>query len=263
MEIEKLFSVKGKVVLVTGGGRGIGHMITEGFVRNGATVYIASRSKKDCEKAADQLNAAGPGKCIALSSANIATTEGRNKVVEELSSLENHLDVLVNNSGCTWGAPLEEFPESAWDKVMDLNVKALFFLTRDLLPLLQKNASHTDPSSVINIGSVDGIHIPVQETYPYPASKAAVHQLTRVLSNRLAPRHITVNAIAAGPFESKMMAETLRNFGDMIKAGIPRGRIGQAQDMAGLCIFLASRAGAFVTGACIPLEGGLLSFARL
>ncbi|ELR21401.1 short chain dehydrogenase/reductase family [Acanthamoeba castellanii str. Neff] len=263
MEIDKLFGVKGKVVLVTGGGRGIGFMISQGFVRNGATVYIASRSKKECDKAAEELTAAGPGKCVALSSANISTAEGRKKVVEELSSLEDHLDILVNNSGCTWGMPIEDFTESAWDKVMDLNVKALFFLTRDLLPLLQKKATAVDPARVINLGSIDGIRIPTLETYPYSASKAAVHQLTRVLANRLASMNITVNAVAAGPFESKMMAETLRTFGELLKANVPRGRIGEPEDIAGACIFLGSRAGAFLTGAVIPLEGGILSAARL
>jgi NAD(P)-dependent dehydrogenase (short-subunit alcohol dehydrogenase family) len=163
----------------------------------------------------------------------------------------------VNNAGATWGAPLAEYPGSAWDKVLDLNVKSPFFLTRACVPLLEKAATPDDPARVINIGSIDGIQVPIMETYAYSSSKAAVHQLTRHLARQLGRRHITVNAIAPGPFESKMMAETLRNFGDSIAASSPLGRIGRPDDMAGTAIYLASRAGAYVTGAVIPVDGGI------
>jgi NAD(P)-dependent dehydrogenase (short-subunit alcohol dehydrogenase family) len=165
--------------------------------------------------------------------------------------------VLVNQAGANWGAPYAEFPESAWDKVFDLNVKSIFFLTRELTPLLEKGAQRGDPARVINIGSIDGIKPPLLETYAYSASKAAVHHMTRVLARALAPRWITVNAVAPGPFESKMMAETLERFKDAIVAGCPLGRIGEPEDMAGIAIYLASRAGAYVTGAVIPVDGGI------
>jgi NAD(P)-dependent dehydrogenase (short-subunit alcohol dehydrogenase family) len=163
----------------------------------------------------------------------------------------------VNNAGANWGAPLEEYPDAAWDKVLALNVKAVFQLTRACLPQLEAAASAADPARVINTGSIDGLHVPLLETYAYSASKAAVHHLTRVLAMKLAPKHITVNAIAPGPFESKMMAETLQRFGDAIKAGCPLGRIGEPEDMAGVAIYLASRAGSYLTGTVIPVDGGI------
>ena len=165
--------------------------------------------------------------------------------------------MLVNNAGATWGAPLMEFPESAWDKVLDLNLKSPFFLTRALLPQLELAASDDDPARVINIGSIDGLRVPALPTYSYSASKAAVHMLTKVLAKELGPKRITVNAIAPGPFESKMMAATLDAFGDAIAASAPLGRIGRPDDMAGTAVFLASRAGSYVTGAIIPVDGGI------
>jgi NAD(P)-dependent dehydrogenase (short-subunit alcohol dehydrogenase family) len=165
--------------------------------------------------------------------------------------------VLVNNAGATWGAPLPEFPASAWDRALDLNLKAPFYLTRAFLPLLEAAATIDDPARVINIGSIDGLRVPGLPTYSYSASKAGVHQLTRVLARELGPRHITVNAVAPGPFESKMMAATLAEFGDEIAASSPLGRIGRPDDMAGVAIFLSSRAGAYVTGAVIPVDGGI------
>jgi NAD(P)-dependent dehydrogenase (short-subunit alcohol dehydrogenase family) len=164
--------------------------------------------------------------------------------------------VLVNNAGANWGAPLADYPDAGWDKVMALNVKAVFDLTRALLPQLRAAARPGDPARVINVGSIDGIQVPALETYAYSASKAAVHHLTRVLAKKLAPG-VTVNAIAPGPFESKMMAATLDRFGEMIKAGCPMGRIGEPDDMAGAAIYLASKAGAYVTGAVLPVDGGI------
>ena len=174
----------------------------------------------------------------------------------EMARREDRLHVLVNNAGNTWGAPLEEFDDAAWDRVLSLNVKGVFHTTKFLVPLLEAAATEDDPARVVNIGSIDGIHVPVLETYSYSASKAAVHQLTRHLARKLAPR-ITVNAIAPGPFQSKMMAATLDAFGDQIAAGAPMKRIGRPDDMAGAAIYLASRAGAYLTGVILPVDGGI------
>jgi len=253
MSARDLFSVSGKVALVTGGSRGIGLMIARGLVEAGAKVYLAARKESECAAAAASLAALGA--CSALP-ADLATQAGTRALADAFAARESSLHVLVNNAGANWGAPLAEYPESGWDKVMALNVKAVFDLTRFLLPQLQKTATPGDPARVINVGSIDGLQVPVLETYAYSASKAAVHHLTRVLARKLAPS-VTVNAIAPGPFESKMMAETLRRFGDSIKAGCPLGRIGEPDDMAGVAIYLASRAGAYVTGAVIPVDGGI------
>jgi len=253
MRLDQLFSVKGKVALVTGGTRGIGLMIARGFVENGVRTYVCSRKKDACAEAEAELGKLG--ECRAIP-ADLASREGIAQVVGELSGRETALHILVNNAGANWGAPLDKFPESGWDKVMDLNLKSIFFLTRDLLPLLRKAATHADPARVINIGSIDGLHVPILETYAYSAAKAALHHLTRVLARKLAPEHITVNAIAPGPFESQMMKATLERFGEMIKKQNPRGRIGEPEDMAGTAIYLASRAGSYVTGAVLPVDGG-------
>lgn len=254
MNLEQLFSVKGKVALVTGGTRGIGLMIARGFVENGVRTYVCSRKKDACAQAEAELGKLGECRAIA---ADLATMEGIAQVVGELSGREPALHILVNNAGANWGAPLDEFPESGWDKVMDLNLKSIFFLTRDLLPLLRKAATHADPARVINIGSIDGLRVPLLHTYAYSSSKAAVHHLTRVLAVELAAKHITVNAVAPGPFESKMMHETLERFRDAIVGGCPLGRIGEPEDMAGVAIYLASRAGAYLTGTVIPVDGGI------
>jgi len=253
MKIADLFSVEGKVALVTGGSRGIGLMIARGLVAAGARVYVASRKAAECEAAAAELSALGA--CSALPG-DLASQAGTRALAQALAARESALHVLVNNAGANWGAPLADYPESGWDKVMALNVKSVFDLTRFLLPQLQKAAVAGDPARVINVGSIDGLAVPALETYAYSASKAAVHHLTRVLARKLAPR-VTVNAIAPGPFESKMMAETLRRFGDAIKSSCPLGRIGEPEDMAGVAIYLASRAGAYVTGAVIPVDGGI------
>jgi len=251
--MQDLFSVAGKTALVTGGSRGIGLMIARGFVEAGARVYIASRKAEVCDRVAAEL--AGAGTCMSLP-ADLSTEAGARALADALAAREEKLDVLVNNAGANWGAPLAEYPDSAWDKVLALNVKSVFHLSRFLLPLLEQAVRPGDPARIINIGSIDGLHAPVLETYAYSASKAAVHHLTRVLARRLAPR-ITVNAVAPGPFESKMMAETLQRFRDAIVGSCPLGRIGEPEDMAGVAIYLASRAGAYVTGAVIPVDGGI------
>ena len=248
-----LFSINGKTALVTGGTRGIGRMIAEGFVDAGATVYISSRKADTCAEVAELLSKEGT--CIGIP-ANLSTEEGCRGLAEEMAGQVGSLDILVNNAGATWGAPLPEFDEAAFERVLALNVKGVFHLTKFLLPLLQAAGSQEEPARVINIGSIDGIGVPALETYSYSASKAAVHQLTRHLAKRLAPA-ITVNAIAPGPFESKMMAATLEAFGEQIAAGAPLKRIGRPDDMAGAAIFLSSRAGAYLTGAVIPVDGGI------
>lgn len=252
--MKNLFSVAGKVALVTGGSRGIGLMIARGYVENGATVYISSRKKDVCDAAAVELSKLGT--CHSLP-ADLATEGEAKRLAAALAAREPKLHILVNNAGANWGAPLAEYPDDAWDKVLALNVKAIFHLTRACLPQLTATATPDDPARVINIGSVDGLHVPLLETYAYSTSKAAVHHLTRVLAMKLAPR-ITVNAVAPGPFESKMMAETLRTFGDAIKASCPLGRIGTPEDMAGVAIYLGSRAGAYLTGTVIPVDGGII-----
>jgi NAD(P)-dependent dehydrogenase (short-subunit alcohol dehydrogenase family) len=252
--VSSLFSVEGKVVLVTGGSRGIGLMIAQGFVEAGAKVYISSRKADVCDEVAAELSKVGT--CISIP-ADLAADGECARLAAAVAEQESALHVLVNNAGATWGAPLREFPESAFDKVLDLNVKSVFLLTQACLPLLEAAATPDDPSRVINIGSIDGMRTPMMEVYSYSASKAALHHLTRHLSKNLGRSHITVNAIAPGPFESKMMAETLRNFGDSIAASAPLGRIGRPDDMAGTAIFLASRAGSYLTGAVIPVDGGI------
>jgi NAD(P)-dependent dehydrogenase (short-subunit alcohol dehydrogenase family) len=252
--VKDLFSVEGKVALVTGGTRGIGLMIARGFVEAGARVYVASRKAEACEQAAAELSK--HGSCVGIAT-DLGTQQGARELAAALGAREPRLHVLVNNAGANWGAPLEEYPDSAWDKLWSLNVKGVFHLTVALLPLLEAAASPADPARVINVGSIDGLHVPLLDTYAYSSSKAAVHHLTRVLARKLAPRHVTVNAVAPGPFESRMMAETLRRFGDSIRASNPLGRIGEPEDMAGVTLYLASRAGAYVTGAVIPVDGGI------
>jgi NAD(P)-dependent dehydrogenase (short-subunit alcohol dehydrogenase family) len=252
--MKDLFSIAGKVALVTGGSRGIGLMIARGFVEAGARVYVSSRKAEACDRVAAELSKQGT--CVALPADLSREAEAR-RLAEALGAREQALHVLVNNAGANWGAPLAEYPDAAWDKVLALNVKAVFHLSRACLPLLERAARPGDPARIINIGSIDGLQVPVLETYAYSASKAAVHHLTRVLAHRLAGQGITVNAIAPGPFESKMMAETLERFRDTIIASCPLGRIGEPEDMAGAAIYLASRAGAYLTGAVIPVDGGI------
>jgi NAD(P)-dependent dehydrogenase (short-subunit alcohol dehydrogenase family) len=251
--MSSLFSIEGKVALVTGGSRGIGLMIARGLVEAGARVYISSRKKDVCDQVAGELSE--NGSCGSLPE-DVSTEDGARRLADALGEREEALHVLVNNAGANWGAPFEEFPDSAWDKLLALNVKSVFHLTRATRPLLEKASAPGDPARVINIGSVDGLHVPALETYAYSASKAAVHHLTRTLARKLAPK-ITVNAVAPGPFESKMMAVTLERFRDAIVQGCPLGRIGEPDDMAGIAIYLSSRAGAYLTGAVIPVDGGI------
>ena len=253
MSASDLFSIAGKTALVTGGSRGIGLMIARGFVEAGAKVYISSRKAEVCEKVAAELSQVG--ECIALP-ADLSTEAECRRLADEVAAREDKLHILVNNAGATWGAPMADFDEAAWERVLSLNVKGVFHLTKFLRPLLEAAGTDEDPARVVNIGSVDGIGVPALETYSYSSSKAAVHQLTRHMAKHMAPR-VTVNAIAPGPFESKMMAATLEAFGDQIAARAPRRRIGQPDDMAGTAIFLSSRAGAYLTGAIIPVDGGL------
>ena len=251
--MKNLFDIDGKIALVTGGSSGIGLMIARAYVEAGAKVYISSRKGDVCEKVAAELSEAGT--CIPLP-ADLSTEAEAVRLAGEIAERESGLHILVNNAGANWGAPFAEYPDSAWDKLLALNVKAVFHLTRALVGSLEQTATDTDPARVINIGSVDGIQVPALETYAYSVSKAAVHHMTRVLAKKLAPK-ISVNAVAPGPFESRMMAATLETFREFIEASSPFGRIGEPEDIAGIAIYLASRAGAWVTGAVIPVDGGI------
>jgi len=256
INVNDLFSIEGKVALVTGGSSGIGLMIAKGYIEAGARVYITSRKKEVCERVASMLSQIGP--CIAIP-ADIATSQGRGVLVREFKKREQKLSILVNNAGTSWGAKIEEYPDTAFQKLMALNVNAVFAMTRDLLPLLEAAGTFEDPARIINIGSMDGIRVPTTQPVPvfaYASSKAAVHHLTRTLAVDLAPRHITVNAVAPGYYESKMTDYLRRNLYDDLVAACPLGRIGKPAEMAGIAIYLASRAGAYTNGAIIPVDGG-------
>jgi NAD(P)-dependent dehydrogenase (short-subunit alcohol dehydrogenase family) len=270
MGIDRLFSITGKVALITGGSRGIGRMIAEGFVAAGAQVYISSRKVEACEQLAAELSRIGV--CYSAP-ADLSRPEGAEQLADEISRREPALHVLVNNAGVTWGAPLEQYPVEAFDRCWNVNVKSVFHLTRLLLPQLREAADPEDPARVINIGSVDGLRVPhlgnvesaeageapSMENYAYSASKAAVHMLTRHLAHRLAGEHIAVNAIAPGPFESRMTNFLLGSEeGRRLVAGsVPLGRIGRPDDVVGAALYLASRAGSYLTGAILPVDGGI------
>ena len=252
-----LFSLEGRTALVTGGSRGIGKMIAAGFLAQGAAkVYITARKAGPCEATAKELTAAYDGACIALP-IDISTVAGCEKLAGEIIKLQPKLDILVNNAGAAWGADFDEFPESGWDKVMDLNVKALFFLTKALAKPLRAAASAERPAKVINIASVDGLFVNPNETYSYAASKAAVVHLTRRMASRLIKDHVNVTAIAPGAFKSDMN-RAARDHAEQVAKHIPSGRVGTDEDMAGTAIYLASRAGDYVVGVTIAVDGGVV-----
>ncbi|RBY93844.1 3-oxoacyl-ACP reductase [Blastococcus sp. TBT05-19] len=249
-----LFDLTGKVAVVTGGTRGIGLMMARGLLQAGAKVYISSRKAEAGDAAVAELQEFGT---VVSVPADLSTEAECLRLAEEVGKSEQRIDILVNNAGANWGEAFETFPASAWDKVLDLNLKSPFFLTRAFLPLLEAAGAPGEPARVVNVGSIDGLHVPGLPTYSYSSSKAALHHLTRVLAQELGRRHITVNAVAPGPFESKMMAATLEAFGDAIAEKAPLGRIGRPDDMAGVVVYLSSRAGSYVTGAVIPVDGGI------
>ena len=261
-----LFSIQGKVALVTGGSRGIGEMITAGFLAQGAKVYISSRKAETCNATAARLAGTYGGECVSLP-ADLSHLDGVNALAAALSARESKLDILVNNAGASWGAPVDEFPETGWDKVMDTNVKAVFFLTQKLLPLLRAAAA-TSPARVVNIGSIDGLKSSSFDAWSYGASKAALHHLTRFMASRLTQERILFNAIAPGPYPTWMLSTGV-GFGgktegvdwDRVGKGNPSGRVGSAQDIAGLATFLCSRAGEYVVGQVIASDGGLVAAA--
>ena len=262
MKIEDLFSIEGKTALVTGGSRGIGEMIAAGFLANGVTTYISSRKADVCDATAKRLADEYGGTCVSIPG-DLASVEGVEAVSAELEKRTDKLDILVNNAGASWGAKLGEFPEVGWDKVMDTNVKGVFFLTQRLIPMLERSGTPEDPSRVVNIGSIDGIQTPAFDTFSYGPSKAAVHALTRQMAAHLVRRNIIVNAIAPGPFPTWMLSTGVGTGGDvegtdwdLIGRGNPRGRVGTPEDIAGLTIFLCSRAGAYTVGETITCDGG-------
>ena len=256
IDTAELFSLKGRSALITGGSRGIGRMIAEGFLRAGARVYISARKADACDATAAELSVIGP--CVSLP-ADVSTQGGVQQLVAAYQQHEKSLDILVNNAGAAWGAPYEVFPESGWDKVVDLNLKAPFFLTQALTPLLKKAA--TDHlAKVIHIASIDGVSVNPQETYSYAASKAGLIHLTRRMALKLAPERIVVSAIAPGAFASTMNKDA-RDHGEEVAQRIPLGRIGTPEDMAGAAIYLASRAGDYVVGSTLIVDGGV-TYAR-
>lgn len=252
MDTTALFSLEGRAALITGGSRGIGRMIAEGFLKQGARVYISARKAEACDATAAELSEFGT--CVSLP-ADVSTLDGINGLVARYREHESSLDILVNNAGAAWGAPFDEFPESGWDKVMDLNVKSLFFLTQALKgDLVAASGDHL--AKVINIASIDGISLNPQETYSYHASKAGVIQLTRRMAIRLIQDRIAVSGIAPGAFASDMNRDA-RDHGDEIKDSIPSGRIGEPEDMAAAAIYLAARSGDYVVGSTITVDGGV------
>lgn len=257
-DLERLFGLQGKTAVVTGGTRGIGMMIARGLLQAGATVVISSRKADAVDQAVAALAEFGPVRGVA---ADLSRQEECARLAQNVLADTGELHILVNNAGATWGEPIASFPPTAWDRVLDLNLKSPFWMVQELLPALRRAGTEEDPARIINIGSIDGIHVSPMPTYSYSASKAAVHQLTRVLAKELGPQHITVNAVAPGPFPSKMMAATLDAFGEAIAASAPMRRIGRDDDMAGVAVFLASRAGSYLNGAIIPVDGGIATTA--
>lgn len=254
----KLFDLSGKYALVTGGTSGIGMMIARGLLQAGARVVISSRQPDRCAEAQHLLGEFGDVRAIP---ADLSRHDECLRVADLVQGDSEPLDILVNNAGAMWREPLETFPDEAWDTVIDLNLKSPFWLVQALLPALRRAGTADDPARIINIGSIAAIHVAQSPNYSYASSKAALHQLTRVLARELGPHHVTVNAIAPGPFPSQMMASTLDSIGDTIAAAAPLRRIGRDDDMAGVAVFLASRAGAYLTGTVIPVDGGIATTA--
>ena len=264
-DFSNLFSVKGKTVVITGGSRGIGEMLAAGYLANGAKVIISSRKEKACEETVERLKGQYGGEIYAIPS-DVGQMVGIQHLADEIAKREDKVDVLINNAGVAWGATLEEFPESGWDKVMDVNVKGIFFLFQKLIPLLRKSASAEDPARVINIASIDGMHTSPFSGYAYGTSKAAVIHLTRFMAAQHVGEHILVNGIAPGPFPTWMLSTGV-GFGgktegvdwDSVAERNPSGRVGTPQDIAGLAMSLSSRAGAYISGHTIPCDGGIVA----
>lgn len=257
--LDELFSVRGKTALVTGGATGIGRMVATALVRGGARVMIASRKGGDCKAVAGELNALdGDGSADGFAG-DVGTAEGIAALVAAVRERTDRLHILVNNAGVSWGEPLETFPHHAWARVMNVNVAGLFTLTRDLLPLLDAAARDEDPARIINLGSVMGTVPLADGAYSYSASKAAVHHITRIFANEFAERRITVNAFAPGPFQSKMtaFATGTEEKAETVGRGVPLGRIGSPEDVAGATLFLCGKGGSYVSGAILPLDGGM------
>ena len=255
-QIEELFSLSGKTALITGGSSGLGLVMAKGLLQNGAKVVIASRRKKKCDLALEELKAYGE---VYAFSADVTQSEPREKLLEFVDDKLGSLSILLNNAGANWGASLEDYPDEGFAKVMDINLNAVFSLSRDAVPLLSKAASAKDPARIINIGSMDGIHVPIVQrvpTFAYSASKAALHHLTKAMAVELASKQITVNAVAPGFFESRMTDYIFEHYLDDIEDDCPLHRIGQPQEIVGIVAYLASKAGSYTNGAVIPVDGG-------
>lgn len=260
-----LFSVKGKTALVTGGSRGIGEMIAAGFLDHGAKVYISSRKAEACEETAARLSEMYNAECVPLPG-DLSLVSEAERLAAALGEKEEKLDILVNNAGAAWGADFDSFPEVGWDKVMDTNVKGIFFLTQKLLPLMKAAGSADDPARVINVGSIDGLRTPAMNNFSYSPAKAAVHYMTKVLGSKLIRDHIAMNAIAPGPFPTWMLSTGIGAGGDTenvdwdaIGKMSPSGRVGAAEDVVGTALFLASKASSYVIGQTIALDGGIVA----
>ncbi len=260
MKISELFNVSGKVAVVTGGSRGIGEMISSGFLANGVKVYITARKEGPLVAKAEELAKKYDGVCIPIA-CDLSSAVGIDYFLKKIREKEDAIDFLINNAGAAWGQPFDKFSEAGWDKVMDLNVKSLFFLTQKLTEMLKVRASSNNPSRVINIGSIDGLNVPAFETYSYSTSKAAVHHLTRVMAAKLVKENILVNAIAPGPYPSQMLGSAVEHDYSETARKNPRSRVGLPEDIAGLAIFLCSQAGSYIVGETIASDGGIVKTA--